>query len=49
MIAVHSPNGAQQFDIAPGQVQLVIQKSAAGAGRKEMMIVMPFARDISGP
>ena len=49
MIAVHSPNGAQQSDIIPGQVQLVIQKSAAGARWKEMMIVMPFARDISGP
>src|SRR5579871_5968737 len=49
VITGHSADGAQEPDIAPCQVELIIQKTAAGTGRKKMMIVMPFAGDVSGP
>jgi hypothetical protein len=49
VVAADGADLAQEPDIAPGQVELVAQEAAAGAGRKEVMVVMPFAGDISGP
>ena len=49
MIRADATEQAQEFDITPGEVELVIKESAAGAGGEKMVIVMPFTRHISGP
>src|ERR1700722_6379516 len=49
MVAADGADDIQEFDIIPGEVDLVVQKTAAGAGREEMMVVMPFASHVSRP
>jgi hypothetical protein len=49
MITAYGPNHLQELDVTPGQVQLIIQEAAPGAGRKKMMVVMPFPGNVSRP
>ena len=49
VVAADGADLAQKPDVAPGQVELMAQEAAAGAGRKEVMVIMPFAGDISRP